>query len=160
MRSTDIPLVYFTDCLMATADSLAMLSRPPKGELIRHGRIVQRALNTIEACGLEPSSRPKRALEAGGFGPWVARYNADLGGLDFPDAGYAPDSMAMIREIGTFVTETLRAPSARLNTISERERHARIRETIDAHCAAMDRIVARIEEVFDRGADDARPEGM
>ena len=160
MRSTDIPLVYFTDCMMATADSLAMLSRPPKGELTRHGRIIQRALNTITACGLEPASRPKKAMDLGGFGPWISRYNAELGGLNFPDAGYAPNAMAMIGEIREFVAQTIAAPSSRLNTTSERDRHALILKNIDDHCAAMDRIVSQIEEVFERGADDARPEGM
>ena len=160
MRSTDIPLVYFTDCLMATADSLAMLSRPPKGELARHGQIIQRALNTITACGLKPSSRPKRALDLGGFGPWLSRYDAEQGSLNFPDAGHAPHAMAMIHEIREFVAQTIAAPSSRLNTTSERDRHALILKDIDAHCAAMDRIVSQIEEVFERGADDARPEGM
>ena len=95
MRSGDVPLVYMADCIMATADSLAMLSRPPKGEILRHGQIIQRTLNTMQSLGINASSRPKKAIDAGGFAPWIPRYG-ELQVPDIRDAGCADNEKAMM----------------------------------------------------------------
>lgn len=144
MRSNDIPLVYMTDCILATADGLAMLSRPPKGEIVRHGRIIQRALNTMESLGIALSSRPKSAVEAGGFSPWISRYGESKI-PDILDAGCANDEKTMVTELEAFVAETLENPSSRLNSAHERSRHESILSDIQGYLAALDRIEKRAE---------------
>lgn len=145
MRSGDIPLVYMADCIMATADSLAMLSRPPKGEILRHGQIIQRTLNTIQSLGINASSRPKAAIDAGGFAPWISRYG-ELQVPDIRDAGCADNEKAMVTELAEFVSETLKNPSSRLNSAHERSRHENILSTIQDYLAALDRIEKRAED--------------
>lgn len=133
-RNGDNPLVYFTDCLMATADSLAMLSTPPKKEVARQLTIIQKCINTITSLGIENTkSRPKKAInEFGGDAvAWIRRYNADIPQVTVTDA--AGSEQEMISEIREFIKETIAAPSSKLAKQYEMHRHNLILTDLNAH---------------------------
>lgn len=74
VHSAEEAVVWLTDCTLATADSLAMKTRPPKGELDRQTRIAQRGIDWILAMNITPSGRPEDVIKSGGsVADWLAR---------------------------------------------------------------------------------------
>lgn len=139
MHRYEHPLAYFTDCLMATADSLTMLSKPPKREVDRHLLIIQRCINTMQAenIPIETGRQAKVVKEFGGdVAAWARRYYA--GASQLPEVSPARSATEMLSEVATFIDETLSAPSARLAGPGEMSRHRSIREKLSEHLAAPD----------------------
>ena len=68
-------LVYITDCTLATVVDMAMKKSRPRGEYERQKCIAQKAIDWMDAMGVDYSgSRATQVKEEGSVNLWAAHY--------------------------------------------------------------------------------------
>lgn len=74
INNEGMALAYITDCTLATVESLAILSKPPKRELERQIEIAQKAINWMDQFGTDYSgTRANDVKKSGGkVSEWAA----------------------------------------------------------------------------------------
>lgn len=72
VRDTGQALAYITDCTLATVTDLASRTRPPKNELKRQINIAQKAIDWMDAFGVDYSKT--RAAEVKVIGGTVEKW--------------------------------------------------------------------------------------
>ena len=72
VRDTGQALAYITDCTLATVTDLASRARPPKNELKRQINIAQKAIDWMDAFGVDYAKT--RAAEVKAIGGTVEKW--------------------------------------------------------------------------------------